>query len=175
MMAMRWATRIFLVLLAGLTVGCASRSAKAVEPDRGAWADELVRQGCYDCLLDARTAYERLAATSAGALTRVFEIDLLLALREKELSIDPTATLAHAESLVLRLAKVPAGDMLAIVKAIPEDSGGRRVQPPPTREAAQQIDSALASVDASPFSPEFKGYLRLSLECGRLTGNQPSG
>ena len=166
MFAMRLAMRISLVLLAGLAAGCASRSAKVAEPDGGAWADELVRQGCYDCLLDARAAYERLAASSAAALARVFEVDLLLALREKELSIDPTATLARAESLVPRLAKLPAAAMLAIVRTVPEDAAGRRILPP-TNDAAQQIDQALAAIDASPFSAELNGYLRLTIQCGR--------
>lgn len=166
MFAMRLAMRISLVLLAGLAAGCASRSAKVAVPDGGAWADELVRQGCYDCLLDARAAYERLAANSPAALARVFEVDLLLALREKELSIDPTATLARAESLVPRLAKLPAAAMLAIVRTVPEDAAGRRILPP-TNDAAQQIDQALAAIDASPFSAELNGYLRLTIQCGR--------
>ena len=166
MFAMRLAMRISLVLLAGLAAGCTSRSAKVAVPDGGAWADELVRQGCYDCLLDARAAYERLAASSAAALARVFEVDLLLALREKELSIDPTATLARAESLVPRLAKLPAAAMLAIVRTVPEDATGRRILPP-TNDAAQQIDQALAAIDASPFSAELNGYLRLTIQCGR--------
>jgi tetratricopeptide (TPR) repeat protein len=188
MFAMRLAMRICLVLLAALAAGCGSRSAKMGEPDRGAWADELVRQGCYDCLLDARAGYERLATSSAAALARVFEVDLLLALREKELSIDPTATLAHAESLVPRLAGagppkgghyvflqgppegghyvIQAERLLAIVRTVPEDAAGRRILPP-TKDAAQQIDSALAALDASPFSTELNSYLRLTIQCGR--------
>src|SRR5688572_18399905 len=181
MFAMRLAMRICLVLLAALAAGCGSRSAKVVEPDRGAWADELVRQGCYDCLLDARAAYERLAGSSAAALARVFEVDLLLALREKELSIDPTATLAHAASFVPRLTGLgspgpPKGGnyvlqadrLLAIVKSVPEDAAGRRLLPP-TKDAAQQIEQALAAIDASPFSAELNGYLRLTIQCGRTT------
>ena len=178
MFPMRLAMRIFLVLLAGLVAGCGSRSARVAEPDRGAWANELVRQGCYDCLLDARTAYERLAGSSAAALARVFEVDLLLALREKELSIDPAATLARAESLVPRLRGLgpPQGGhyvlqaerLLAIVRTVPEDAAGRRVLPP-TKEAAQQIDQALAAIDTSPFSAELNGYLRLTIQCGRTT------
>ena len=184
MFPMRLAMRICLVFLAALAAGCGSRSAKVVEPDRGAWADELVRQGCYDCLLDARAAYERLAGGSAAALARVFEVDLLLALREKELSIDPTATLAHAASLVPRLTGLgppgppgpPKGGhyvlqadrLLAIVRTVPEDAAGRRLLPP-TKDAAQQIDQALAAIDASPFSAELNGYLRLTIQCGRTT------
>jgi tetratricopeptide (TPR) repeat protein len=178
---MRTATQLCLLLLAAVAIGCGSRSARvAAEPDRGAWADELVRQGCYDCLLDARTAYERLAGSSATALARVFEVDLLLALREKELSIDPTATLAHAESLVPRLSALgpfrtgryglPAAELLDFVRDIPEDAAGRRILVAP-RDAAQQIDSALAIVDASPFSAELNEYLRLTIQCGR-TGSE---
>src|SRR5688572_17226328 len=180
MFPMRWAKRICLVLLVALAAGCGSRSAKVAEPDRGTWADELVRQGCYDCLLDAKAAYERLAGSSAAALARVFEIDLLLALREKELSIDTTATLAHAESLIPRLTGLgpPEGGhyvrhaerLLAIVRIVPEDAAGLRLLPP-TKEAAPQIESAIADINASPFSAEFKSYVRLSIECGRITAN----
>ena len=160
---------IILTLIA--TLACGSRSARVAEPDSAGWADELVRQGCYDCLLDARSPYERLAARSAAALTRVFEIDLLLALREKELSIDATPTLSRAESLVPRLVKIPAAGMLAIVKSVPEDAAGRRVLPP-IGESANQIESALAEIDASPFSVEFKSYVRLTIQCGRVAVNQ---
>jgi tetratricopeptide (TPR) repeat protein len=178
---MRTAMQLCLLLLAAAAIGCASRTARVAEPDRGAWADELVRQGCYDCLLDARTAYERLAAGSAAALARVFEVDLLLALREKELSIDPTATLRHAESLIPRLAGAgpPEGGhyalhaerLLGIVRTIPEDGAGRRILAIP-KDAAQQIDSALAIVAASPFSAELNEYLRLTIECGRTASEK---
>ena len=159
-----------IVLIAAL--GCSSRKARVAAPDSGAWVDEFVRQGCYDCLLDARRAYERLAASSPTALSRLFEMDLLLALREKELSIDATATLADAESLVPRLATVPAQRMLAIVKVVPEDAGGRRLMPA-TKDADEQLDSMLAAIDSSPFSADLKSYVRLSLQCGRLNADPP--
>jgi tetratricopeptide (TPR) repeat protein len=165
--------RFVVILALAASLGCASKSPKVAAVDSADWPDELVRQGCYDCLLDARGAYERLAARSAAALTRIFEIDLILALREKELSIDPTATLAHAESLVPRLVKIPAAGMLAIVKVIPEDAAGRLVLPP-GRESAAQMESALAEINASPFSAEFKSYMRLSIQCGRVPANQLS-
>jgi len=180
---MRLAGHLVLLLAAILATGC-KRTVK-VAPDSGAWVEEFVRQGCYDCLLDARKAYEQLALKSAAALSRVFEMDLLLALREKELSIDTTATLSHAESLVPRLAAlgppkgghyVPEADrMLAIVKVIPEDAGSGRLLPP-TKDAGDQLDSMLTAIDTSPFSPEFKSYLKLSLQCGPpgRVGDNPS-
>lgn len=167
--------RVVVILALAASFGCGSKSARVAAGDSAGWADELVRQGCYDCLRDARSAYERLAARSAAALTRVFEIDLLLALREKELSIDPSPTLAHAESLVPRLLKVPAAGMLAIVKVVPEDSAGRLVLPP-GKDSAAQIEAALAEINGSPFTAEFKSYMRLSIQCGRVPVNQlPAG
>ena len=125
-----------------------------------------------------RTTVDALTA----ALSRVFEIDLLLALREKELSIDPTVTLAHAESLVPRLtalsasakatADQPAGRMLEIVRAVPEDATGRRLLPP-TKEAGEQIESMVAAIDASVFSLELKSYVKLSVQCGRMNADPP--
>ena len=170
MIAMRGAGLLLFVAVA--LAGCGSKSARVAVPDSGGWIDEFVRQGCYDCLLDARKAYEKLATGSATALTRVFEMDLLLALREKELSIDTAATLARAEALVPRLARLPANRMVAIVKAVPEDAAGRRLLPP-TKDAGEQLDSMLADVDSSPFSTELKSYLTLSLQCGRLTADPP--
>ena len=164
----RWRTHACLAIVLIAALGCSSRKARVAAPDSGAWIEEFIRQGCYDCLLDARKAYEQLAARSPAALSRVFEIDLLLALREKELSIDPSATLARAEALVPRLGRVPAGRMLEIVKAIPEDAGGRRLLPQ-TKEAGAQLDSMVADVESSPFSGEFKTYVKLSLQCGRVT------
>src|SRR5689334_22098970 len=76
----RWQARICLAIVLMAALGCSSRKAKVAPPDSGAWIEEFVRQGCYDCLLDARKAYEPLAARSPALLSRVFEIDLLLAL-----------------------------------------------------------------------------------------------
>jgi hypothetical protein len=56
-----------------------------------------VLEGCYDCLLDTRGIYARLAQsndrkTAASAVARLFETDVLLALREKELALDSSPT-----------------------------------------------------------------------------------
>ena len=55
-------------------------------------ADARILEGCYDCLLAARATYERLAGSKYmqrdTMLLRLFETELLLALREKELQLD---------------------------------------------------------------------------------------
>ena len=52
------------VAILAIAAGCAARSQPSNAADH-ARADALVREGCYDCLLDARAAYERLPASPA--------------------------------------------------------------------------------------------------------------
>jgi tetratricopeptide (TPR) repeat protein len=130
-------------------------------------ADELVRAGCYDCLLDARADYERRALKSPSVIVQLYEVNLLLALREKELAIDATATLDRAASLVPRLPSVPADRVLSMVRALPADATGRRVLPP-TPAVQEELKATVAALDASSFSTLFKSYLKLSIQCGRV-------
>ena len=44
---------------------------------------------------------------------------------------------------------------------------------PATKESGEQLVCMLAAVDSSPFSTEFKSYMKLSLQCGRLTADPP--
>ena len=164
---MAWATRFLVVFAAFIACGCGQRTARVVTPARDS-ADELVRQGCYDCLLEARAEYERRAARSSPALVRLFEVDLLLALREKELAIDPDATLNRATSLVPKLAAVPADRILSVVKVLPPDATARRAMPP-TPAVQEELAATIRALDASTFSGLFKSYVKLSIQCGRLT------
>src|SRR5262245_38308649 len=105
--------------------GCAKKPAIA-RPAPLAAADELVRQGCYDCLLEARSAYEQLTPRLPAAILKLFETNVLLALREKELALDSASHLAEAASLIPRLPKIAAEPVLSMVKVLPEDATGRR-------------------------------------------------
>src|SRR4029453_2847455 len=90
--------------LAGLVlwVGCASAPVRKQDQGALADADALVLQGCYDCLLEAGATYERVAVGRARPLviTRLFETNLLIALREKELALDWSAALERARALI---------------------------------------------------------------------------
>jgi tetratricopeptide (TPR) repeat protein len=167
---MRGAICVALLLALG---GCAKKPAIVVGPPPTAAADELVRQGCYDCLLDARSAYEQLTPRVPGAFLKLFETNVLLALREKELALDATRHLADAAALIPRLTNVAAESVLSVVKVLPEDGTARRPLPP-TPDVRNQLDSATASVDAGPFSQVFKDYVKLSLRCGRLGVDPPA-
>src|SRR5687768_10037033 len=112
-----------------VAAGCAARSTPSTVAGQ-VRADALVREGCYDCLLDARAAYERLPSSSA-TLVKLIEVNFLLALREKELALDPAASIDRATQLMARLRLTPeATAVLGIITSLPEDSAGRRVLPP---------------------------------------------
>jgi hypothetical protein len=135
--------RFAVVIVLSAAAACAPRTRPAVVPQQDAAADDLIRQGCYDCLLEARTAYERLPVSQAATL-RLIEVNLLLALREKELALDPAAALDRATSLAARVpAALQASPVISIVAAVPEDATGRRLLPP-TPAARDQLDAAIA-------------------------------
>src|SRR5690349_12338268 len=99
-------SRVAVLAAAVLSVGCgAARARRAADARALAAADAQVLAGCYDCLRDAHTTYERLVAAGAADSVRVrlFETEVLLALREKELALDATATLERARAVAPRL------------------------------------------------------------------------
>ncbi len=160
------------VLLLTIAAGCATRAKLQLAADL-ARADALVREGCYDCLLDARAAYERQPASRTLNL-KLIEVDLLLALRAKELSLDPTGHLNAAGQGMTQLAPATAvRAVLDIVSSVPEDATGRRVLPP-SLGGREALDTAIARIDTSPFSALFKSYLRLAVQCGRVSTDTPS-
>jgi hypothetical protein len=63
-------------------------------------ADDRLRAGCYACLIEARDIYAGLLTGPAAALaaTRQFDADLLIVLREQELTIDTTKSIARLEA-----------------------------------------------------------------------------
>ncbi len=111
-----------------LCVGCASAPIK--KPDLLALdqADALVLQGCYDCLIEARATYARVATVAQSrplVVTRLFETEILITLREKELAMDFRAALGRARTLAPELPPaIEAARYVAIVEAVPSDDLG---------------------------------------------------
>jgi tetratricopeptide (TPR) repeat protein len=160
------------LVAAPLIMSCAARSNAVPTAAAQAQADELVRQGCYDCLLDARAIYERMPPGVARKLAiRRFEIELLLASRERELAIDPAATLTRARAIAADLGTaIDAARYVAIVEATPPDRVGipanRRLLSPLTA-GREGLGATLSVIAASPFSALVRSYLAASIECGR--------
>jgi len=165
------------VSLAGLSA-CKSAPKKPPAPDPNiallAEADAKFLEGCYDCLLEARIAYERLAAGAARltVIERLFETNLLIALREKEFALDSSDALGRARQIAAELAPtVEADRYVTIVDAIPEDDqGATHKEAAAFRRAhlpfAPKVDSELEWLKTGSLLPVFREYLALSLDCG---------
>jgi tetratricopeptide (TPR) repeat protein len=179
-------TLVLALLLASL--GCASATLKRSDERAVARADALVGEGCYTCLIEARNLYETtLARRRPPALVqRLFEVELLLGLREKELALD-AAALVRARALAKELpTALMAERYLRLAEAIPPDEVGT-----PRRErrlfitnhlewmgAAGPRTGAIAAdvawLDGGLLSARVRQYLSLSLDCSYKTSSRPA-
>ena len=146
-------------------------------------ADAQVLAGCHDCLREARATYERLAAGGADSLrVRLFEAEVLLALREKELALDWSATLARARALAPQLpAALAPARVLAMVDAVLPDPDGASLQQVGLQHRRNlpllaRIPDELAWLATSGYRPAARAYVALALECsnGRRPAARPA-
>lgn len=142
-----------------------------------------MRQGCYDCLLEARTTYARVAVAKARPLVvaRLFEVEVLLALREKELAMTYQPALDRARALVAELppALEPAR-YLAIAEAVPpDDMGSPRSEDMAFRRARgsfiSKITDEMAWLATGGLGAPFRQYLSHAIDCMYLTRPLPRG
>ena len=174
------------------TVGCASARINRENARALAGADARVRDGCYDCVLEAQTVYAQLAdakttkntkqgRTRDSVLVRLFETEILLALREKELALDSRATLERARALVPRLpAAIDANRVLTIVDAVLPDPHGvppRKLDALRTkhRPFVRKIQDELDWLAKTPLTPAVRDYVTLALDCSYWTRPRPGG
>jgi tetratricopeptide (TPR) repeat protein len=159
------------VLLSG---ACASVPIKKSDALALAAADAQVREGCYDCLIEARDTYARVAVGKARPLvvTRLFETELLIALREKELALDSFGATGRARALARELpADIDAARYLAIAEAVSPDATGSTVKEASTflgehPAVPAHVDEDLAWLATGPLSEPVRQYLSLALDCG---------
>jgi hypothetical protein len=153
---------------------CATRAPVPDDrPERLARAGALVAEGCYDCLLDARRLYASLSANEpdgAAVALRVFELDLLLALREKELALDASPALDRARAATPRLPDAVEGARLVqAVERARADADGTPFAEQPLAERVSPADGdqdRLTWIRQQPdLSPLAREYLELSLAC----------
>lgn len=161
------------VAVLAVTASCAVRR-PPFNPADVSLARELVQQGCYDCLIEARGLYERIAAAGgrAVALPRLFEVNLLLALRAKELAFDPADAVNRARALVRELPpEADAARLVALVDVVPPDERGvPKALRGPVLEALMRPEfraRSLGWLAQAEVDPMLKEYLRLAVECGR--------
>jgi tetratricopeptide (TPR) repeat protein len=172
-MRMRKAWVVLAVVMVGALGACASAPLKKADLAALAIADARELEGCYDCLSDARNTYARIGVGRARPLvvTRLFEIDLLLALREKELAMDPAASFRQAQALAPELAPTVYAarylDDVAVV--LPDDIGTPAAD---RSEAIRAHAGRLAGVSGEvewlaggPLRAPVGQYLSLALDC----------
>jgi tetratricopeptide (TPR) repeat protein len=184
--------RILALVGLAFSLGCASARINRENARAVAIADARVLEGCYDCLLGARTAYEQLVdartvtnskkvRTKDSVVVRLFGTNLLIALREKELALDPRPTLERARALVGRLpATIDPNRVFAIFDAVLPDPLG---VPPDAMDAlrtkhrpfVRKIQGELDWLARSPLRPAVREYVALSLDCSYWVRPRVSG
>lgn len=142
-------------------------------------ADARVASGCYDCLLQAREIYEQVGAEAGRSvvLAALFETEVLIALREKELAMTGAATESIARARKLAGELPPEADAeryLALVEMVlPDNVGTPRAELSRLRAGQQGrlagLDTELAWLRTSTTLREpARQYLSLAADCSNL-------
>jgi hypothetical protein len=179
--------RLATLVLVSAGAACASVPIKKADVAPLLEADQRVLLGCYDCLVDARETYERVGVGKARPLviTRLFETQVLIVLREIELALDWQPSLQRARELAKELptaqsaTKTPAtivdgSHVLALVDLVPPDDYGWPSQAVAAfkrdrLKAIAGIGKEIEWLRTSGLAPATAEYLRLSIECQYAT------
>ena len=175
---------------AAVSLGCASARIRKANELALARADTRVLEGCYECLRDARDVYARLAVDknapriAKGApsiVARLFETEVLLTLREKELALDARASLDRVRALAPRVpATMEPRRIVDMADASLPDGAGTPVKAMDAlqerhRPYLQKIEDDLTWVESAPLTPAVRKYIALSLDCSYATRKRPAG
>ncbi len=163
-----------------LALGCAGapvQPAPSIDADL-ARADARLLQGCYRCLIDARDDYARLASGPFRAVVvpRLFDAELLIAMRLKELAMDGAEPIEAARALLPELPPELSGaHVLSLVEDVAEDAlGAPSVEAMAFRgahlELARRLSDELAWIAQSPLRPFLRDYLSAALICSYDAG-----
>jgi tetratricopeptide (TPR) repeat protein len=163
--------------IAGLTsAGCASARIRKENALALGAADAKVLEGCYDCLQDARRTFERLAAgkkskSSPAIVARLFETDILIALREKELGLDSRGAMERARALAARVPATiePERVLLLADHALPDGNAyplnATAALLRSNKPFMDKLDAELAWVEQAPLTPAVRKYIALAVDC----------
>jgi tetratricopeptide (TPR) repeat protein len=170
--------RLLVTVLAVFVSACAARGPSPQVLAELGRADALLRQGCYNCLKEARAIYTRLSAVPKpppAAKQGVFDAAMLIAIRERELGIFPRATFDQARQLAAALPPAPPpaiapSVLLDAAELFIGDTSGMdpeqraqftgRGRPPlePTNPARRALDAHVATNIVAD-------YLALAIDC----------
>jgi tetratricopeptide (TPR) repeat protein len=140
-------------------------------------ADAAMLEGCYDCLIEARDIYARVGVGPVRRLivTRLFEAELLITLREKELALAAAEeSIERARALSRELpGSIEADRYLAMVEAVPPDDVGK---PRTADQMFRRMHSAivpringeidwLRAPDAGALRQPVREYVAMAIDC----------
>ena len=153
----------------GLLSGCAPKGPSPLLVAEVAKANALVRQGCYTCLKEALSIYDKHAAAKVpipGAREGQFEAALLIAIREKELGIPGDESMARARKLVLpsRQPVLDAAELI-IGDTSSLDPEQRALVTGRNRPQLEPDNPKRRALDAAPESDITARYVALSIDC----------
>jgi tetratricopeptide (TPR) repeat protein len=167
-----------------MLTGCAPARAPVLTPDTRALetADARVRDGCHDCLIDARDRYRSLVKGRSWptVVRRLFEVELLIAMRQRELAVDPSAAIAAAAELARELPPdIPADRYLMAVQSLPHERHGWPRSELAAFRRQHGMTAAVAKDEAEwirqgPLTGPIAQYLATSLECSHEPRQRPA-
>jgi tetratricopeptide (TPR) repeat protein len=168
-----------LVLALPAMAGCAARGPSPRLVAEIGIADAHVQAGCYTCLAEALTIYERAGADPRGPATArraAFETAVLLAVRAKELGVPADRWLQRAQDHANRLPQAeaglsPAAYIAAATVLVGETAGldpemrQKRARPTPMVGGQPVPRPERVALDGAPPTDLLAGYLALALDC----------
>ena len=176
-------TGLIVAVLTALAIGgCAAHRQPAADAtfDR-LQGDTLLAAGCYRCLEEAQTVYDRLAESSrrdaAAVRAHAFDAAVLLAVRDRELGLRAND---HAPAVRSRLASetgARAKTFVAVMELVPwpvyaatsAERDAMLVSKPAAGDTAARLHTELAALPASDVTAQ---YLVQTLDC--LSPDVPS-
>ena len=158
------------------SAGCASARMRKENALALAAADSRILEGCYDCLQDARRTFERLTSgktskSSPTIVARLFETDVLIALREKELGLDSRGAMERARALAPRVpATLEPGRVLALADHALPDGNAYPLKATAAllrsnKPFVDKLDAELAWIDQAPITSAVRKYIALAVDC----------
>ena len=175
--------RLIVAVLAALAVSACGvhRKPVATAPSQLVRADTLLAAGCYRCLEEAQTIYERLAGSSrrdaATARARAFDAVVLLAVRDRELGLRAGDHAAAVRSRLPSQTGARAAAFVAVMELVPwpvyaATSAERDAMLVPTPGAGDTVARLRTELAALPASDVTAQYLLQTLDC-QLPGVPP--
>jgi tetratricopeptide (TPR) repeat protein len=147
-------------------------------------ADDRLLAGCYACLVEARDIYAGLLTGPAAALAapRQFDADLLIALREQELTIDTTQSVARldADGAALPPEYGVPRILKRVASLLPFATGlsdaGYLAFMKAHREDGETADDDLRWLALAPLFAPVRDYFALSIRCNPIyrVGDTPA-